>query len=115
LNIEICEQIQKVNQNNKTSYDAFESFEKNHQDVSDIFSALLSSNLGTFQQWIKCWPLLQLWINSESYSHSIIHSNAELEGMIQELYSNLEIKNSLQVESAFVKIVCGKRLFLFIS
>ncbi len=50
-----------------------------------------------YERWILLWPVIQLWLSSDSRVLSGIYSVAHLEGLSSEIMTHMEMKNSLQV------------------
>lgn len=50
-----------------------------------------------YQRWLRLWPALQVWLANEEAANYSIYGSAKLEGYIEELMSQLEIRSSLQV------------------
>lgn len=50
-----------------------------------------------YERWILLWPVIQLWLSSDSRVLSGIYSVAHLEGLSSEMMTHMEMKNGLQV------------------
>lgn len=50
-----------------------------------------------YERWILLWPVIQLWLSSDSRVLSGIYSVAHLEGLSSEIMTHIEMKNNLQV------------------
>ena len=56
-----------------------------------------------YERWILLWPVIQLWLSSDSRVLSGIYSVAHLEGLSSEIMTHMEMKNSLQVRHKYLQ------------